>query len=75
MQGNDKVQYGHGGLPALRQLILNLTTLPGPSLPVTAMTDPGNVQGGQVFGRTLKAVSKLAPGEFEIIVDCSILIR
>lgn len=72
-QGNDKVQFGHGGLPGLQQLILNLTILAGPSLPVTADTDPGNVQGGPVFGRTLTAVSKLTRGEFEIIVDRGIL--
>ncbi|MGI9863081.1 hypothetical protein SDD30_17040 [Moorella naiadis] len=41
MEGNDKVQFGHGGLPGLRQLILNLTTLAGPSLPVTAVINPG----------------------------------
>ncbi|MEM3853886.1 MAG: IS1634 family transposase [Conexivisphaerales archaeon] len=72
-QGNDKVQFGHGGLPGLQQLILNLTILAGPSLPVTAVTDPGNVQGGRVFDRTLKAVAKLTQDEFEIIIDRGIL--
>lgn len=73
MQGNDKVQFGHGGLPGLPQLIFNLTILAGPCLPVTAITDPGNVQGGPVFGRTLKGISKLTQDEFEIIVDRGIL--
>ena len=73
MEGNDKVQFGHGGLPGLRQLILNLTTLAGPSLPVTANIDPGNVQGGPVFNRTLGAISGLTQGEFEMVIDRGIL--
>lgn len=73
MEGNDKVQFGHGGLPGLRQLILNLTTLAGPSLPVTAVIDPGNVQGGPVFNRTLRAVAQLTQNEFEMIIDRGIL--
>lgn len=40
---------------------------------MTADTDPGNVQGGPVFDRTLTEVSKLTRGEFEIIVDRGIL--
>ena len=40
MEDNDKVQYGYGGLPGLKQIILNLTISAGASLPVTSSIDP-----------------------------------
>ena len=55
MEDNDKVQYGYGGLPGLKQVILNLTISAGASLPVTSSIDPGNVQGGTTFERSFAA--------------------
>lgn len=74
MEGNEKFQYGHGGVPGQKQLMLNLTIAAGASLPVTAAIDPGNVQGGGVFPRTLEQVRQLVQGEeYEIIMDRGII--
>lgn len=74
MEDNNKVQYGYGGIPGLKQLVLNLTISAGASLPVTAVTDPGNVQGGTTFERTFEQVQKITGGNpFEIIIDRGIL--
>ncbi|KKM10724.1 hypothetical protein SY88_11520 [Clostridiales bacterium PH28_bin88] len=70
MEGNGKFQYGHGGIPGRKQLMLNVTIAAGTSLPVTAAIDPGNVQGGEVFPHTLEQIRQLVQGaEHEIIMD------
>ncbi|ACV61328.1 transposase IS4 family protein [Desulfofarcimen acetoxidans DSM 771] len=74
MENNDKVQYGYGGMPGLKQLILNLTISAGASLPVTSTIDPGNVQGGNTFERSFEKVKEITDGqEFEMIIDRGIL--
>ncbi|ACV63320.1 Transposase-like protein [Desulfofarcimen acetoxidans DSM 771] len=74
MEDNDKVQFGYGGLPGLKQLILNLTIASGASLPVTSSIDPGNVQGGTTFERSFEKVKEITDDqEFEMIIDRGIL--
>ncbi|MHB1463473.1 MAG: IS1634 family transposase [Armatimonadota bacterium] len=76
MEDNQKFQYGHGGLPGRKQLMLNMTIAAGASLPVTAAIDPGNVQGGEVFSRTLEQVRQLVQSEeHEIIMDRGIVTK
>ena len=74
MENNEKVQYGYGGLPNLKQIILNLTISADASMPVTSSIDPGNVQGGTTFERSFKNVMEITDDqEFEMIIDRGIL--
>jgi transposase len=74
MEGNDKVQYGYGGIHDLKQLVLNLTISDVASLPITSAIDPGNVQGGTTFGRSFQKVKEVTDNqEFEMIIDRGIL--
>ena len=74
MANNKKVQYGYGGLPNLKQIILNLTIAAGASLPVASSVDPGNVQGGTTFEHSFEKVMAITDDqEFEMIIDRGIL--